>query len=308
LSTGVIFDIKRFAVHDGPGVRTTVFLKGCPLRCWSCHNPESQSRDIDLLLKHDRCDLCGDCLESCPLHAIGPNGGSVQIDRERCDRCGACVDACLRDAIELAGRSVTVEQVMEEVEKDRVYYDEGGGGVTFSGGEPLYQPRFLIDLLRECARRDIQTVVDTSGFASPTVVQTVAEWVDAFLYDLKLIDNERHLQFTGATNRPILANLRWLSNRGARVRVRFPLIPNVNDDETNVRATGAFVASLPTPYVVDILPYHRLGVEKYHRLDRAYRLADTSVPSDGQIFNAVRVLEAFGLDVTVKGEAYVVER
>lgn len=308
MSNGVIFDIKRFAVHDGPGVRTTVFLKGCPLRCWSCHNPESQSRDIDLLLKHDRCNACGECLESCPLHAIEAGNGSVQIDRERCDRCGLCADACLRDAIEFAGRSVTVEQVIEEVEKDRVYYDEGGGGVTFSGGEPLYQPRFLVDLLRECARRDIATVVDTSGFASRTVVQTVAEWVDLFLYDLKLIDNVRHLQFTGATNRPILANLRWLADRGARVRVRFPLIPDINDDETNVRATGAFVASLPVSYGVDILPYHQLGVEKYQRLDRVYRLADTAVPNDGHIFNAVKILEAFGLDVTVKGETYAVEQ
>ncbi len=307
LSTGTIFDIKRFAIHDGPGVRTTVFFKGCPLRCWTCHNPEGQRSDVDLFLRSDLCDLCGDCLSVCQANAIAPNDHTVIIDRDLCDVCGRCADACLTRALEVAGREVTVEQVLEEVERDTIYYDEGGGGVTFSGGDPLYQPRFLVDLLEECKRRDLRTAVDTSGFASRNVLQTVAEWADLFLYDVKMMDNERHRQFTGVSNRRILNNLRWLSENGATVRVRMPLIPGVNDDEANVRATGAFVASLPTLHTMDILPYHRIGADKHERLGRAYRLPETEPPSDARVASAVRILESYELDVTIRGESHALK-
>ncbi len=308
LTSGTIFDIKRFAIHDGPGVRTTVFFKGCPLGCLVCHNPEGQSRDKDVLLKSDRCTLCGDCLEICKLHAISPNSEAVQIDRAVCDLCGTCAERCLPGAIELAGRDVTVDEVLEEVERDTVYYDESGGGVTFSGGEPLFQPEFLTALLRECRRREIATVVDTSGYGPDGVLSAICDMVGLFLYDLKLMDSRRHEAFTGVANESILKNLRWLSGQGARVMIRFPLLPGVNDDEPNIGAMGKFVSSLPTAHTIDILPYHRIGIDKYTRLGRTYRLPEVAAPTEGGLAAAVSALESVGLDVTVKGEAYVTEQ
>ena len=306
--SGTIFDIKRFAIHDGPGVRTTVFFKGCPLNCWACHNPEGQQVGSDLLIRDERCSLCGDCLDVCPRDAISQNGNGIQIDRLRCDLCGACADACLRGALEIAGKSVAVNDVVRQIERDVVYYDESGGGVTFSGGEPLAQPDFLLALLTECKQRDISTVVDTSGYAPLTVVRSVVDLVDLFLYDLKLVDSHRHKDFTGVPNGPILENLTWLSEHGSRVTVRLPLIPDVNDDEENLRALASFLSSLSRPHPIDILPYHRTGVDKYARLGRSYHLSDKQPPSEARVATAAQLLEQTGLNVTVRGEPYVLEQ
>ena len=302
MSAGTIFDIKKFAIHDGPGVRTTVFLKGCPMGCWLCHNPESQAFASDLLLRHGRCDRCGDCVEACPPDAISLNEKAVHIDRSRCDLCGACVDACLLDALQIAGRTVTVAEVMDEVEKDAVFYDESGGGVTFSGGEPLAQPDFLLDLLRSCKARGFGTALDTCGHAEPEVFQKVAEQVDLFLYDLKLIDDARHLQFTGASNESIRENLRWLADRGADVLIRFPLLPGINDDDENIDAFANLLSSLPVRYPVDILPYHRMGVDKYDRLNRDHKFPQLQPPSQERISEVANRMKSYGLHVMVKGE------
>jgi len=302
LSTGTIFDIKKFAIHDGPGVRTTVFLKGCPLGCWLCHNPEGQSTEVELLLRSGRCNRCGDCVEYCPRDAISLSEEAVQIDRYRCDLCGACVDVCLPGALELAGREVSVNEVMAEIEQDVVYYDQSGGGVTFSGGEPLAQPTFLLALLRACRERGIRTALDTSGYAAPGVFRRIARHVDLFLYDLKLMSEERHREFTGVSVAPIHDNLRWLSGQSASVVVRFPLLPGINDDGDNVGATGEFLSSLAVLYPVDILPYHRMGVDKYVRLDREYRMPDLEPPSRDGLGAVVEQLRGYGLRVTVRGE------
>jgi pyruvate formate lyase activating enzyme len=304
LISGTIFDIKRFAIHDGPGVRTTAFFKGCPLSCWACHNPEGQRPGADLFVRDERCNVCGDCLDVCPAAAISEDGTAVRVDRFRCDLCGACVNACLRGALELAGRSMTVDEVMAELERDIVYYDESGGGVTFSGGEPLFQPEFLEALLHESRRREISTVVDTSGYASPVIIRSIADMVDHFLYDLKLMDDARHQEFTGVTNRSILENLNWLSEHGASLTIRLPLIPEVNDDESNLSALGRFLYSLAQLHPVDILPYHRTGADKYARLGRSYRLASQRPPDADRIAAAVQLLEHSGLRVTVRGEPY----
>jgi pyruvate formate lyase activating enzyme len=304
LISGTIFDIKRFAIHDGPGVRTTVFFKGCPLSCWAGHNPEGQRPGPDLFVRDERCNLCGDCLQACPQGAISERGTSVHIDRFRCDLCGSCADICLRDALDLAGRSVSVDEVVAEVERDVIYYDESGGGVTFSGGEPLFQPEFLVALLLESRKRDIPTAVDTSGYAPLRIVNTIVDQVDLFLYDLKVIDASRHRAFTGVPNRPILENLSWLSEHGATVLVRLPLIPDINDDEENLRALGRFLISLAQVYPVDILPYHRVGRDKYPRLGRSYRLSRQDPPREETLATAVGLLEDSGLTVTVRGEVY----
>jgi len=307
-TTGTIFDIKRFAIHDGPGVRTTVFFKGCPLTCWACHNPEGQTSGADLLVRDERCNSGGDCLTECPRDALSENGTGIQIDRYRCDLCGACADICLRGALEMAGRTVTVAEVMQEVLRDVVYYDESGGGATFSGGEPLFQPDFLLALLRECKDREITTVVDTSGQTQQHVVESVAGLVDQFLYDLKLMDSDRHRQFTGVPNEQILNNLGWLSRHECDVIVRLPLFPGINDDVDNLEALGLFLSSLGNRQPVDILPYHRTGVEKYVRLGRGYRLPDARPPGEDAVAGAVTLLQEHGVQVTVRGESYAFER
>jgi pyruvate formate lyase activating enzyme len=305
--TGTIFDIKRFAIHDGPGVRTTVFFKGCPLTCWACHNPEGQTSGVDLLVRNERCNICGDCLTVCPQDALSENGTRIQLDRYRCDLCGACADICLRGALEMAGRTVTVAEVMQDVIRDVVYYDESGGGATFSGGEPLFQPDFLLALLHECKDRDITTVVDTSGQSQQQVVESVAGLVDQFLYDVKLMDSDRHRQFTGVANQQILSNLEWLSNHRSDVVVRLPLFQGINDDADNLEALGLFLSSLASRHSVDILPYHRTGVEKYARLGRGYKLPDAQPPGEDAVAGAVTLLEKHGLHVTVRGESYALE-
>jgi len=301
MSTGTIFDIKKFAIHDGPGLRTTVFFKGCPLGCWLCHNPESQAFEPELLLRDGRCDRCGDCVDVCEPAALALDG-TVRIDRSRCDLCGACVDACLAGALEIAGREVTVDEVLAEIEKDTVYYDESGGGVTVSGGEPLSQADFLYDLLESCRARGIRTALDTCGHAPRAVFRKVAEHVDVFLYDLKLIDDVRHREFTGSSNDLIHENLRWLSEQGREVLIRFPLLPGINDDDDNIRRLGEFLMALPRRFPVDILPYHKMGVDKYARLDRVQRMPDLQPPDAETIGEVVRKLKERGLHVTVRGE------
>jgi pyruvate formate lyase activating enzyme len=286
VNTGTIFDIKKFAIHDGPGVRTTVFLKGCPLGCWLCHNPESQSFRPELMIRDGRCTRCGDCIEACAENAVSLNGNSVHIDRYRCDLCGACADVCLAEAIEVAGRDVTVAELMYELEKDVVYYDESDGGVTVSGGEP----------------RGIRTAVDTCGHVAPDLFRSIAEHVDLFLYDLKIIDDQRHREFTGVGVESIHENLRWLAERGRAVIVRYPLLPGINDDEENIRAMGGFLTSLEDRPRVDILPYHRAGVDKYDRLGREARLPEIQAPSEELVAAVARRLEGSGLQVTVRGE------
>ncbi|NIN70725.1 MAG: glycyl-radical enzyme activating protein [Gemmatimonadetes bacterium] len=303
MQTGTIFDIKKFAIHDGPGVRTTVFLKGCPLGCWLCHNPESQSFEPELMIRDGRCTRCGDCIEECAEGAVSLNGNSIRIDRCLCDLCGACADVCVAEAIEVAGRDVTVAELMEELERDVVYYDESGGGVTVSGGEPFAQPDFLLELLKSCKSRGIETAVDTCGHVAPHLFRSVAEHVDLFLYDLKVVDDERHREFTGVGVESIHENLRWLAEKNRAVIVRFPLLPGVSDDEANIHSMGEFLSSLANRPRVDILPYHRAGVDKYGRLDREPRLPDAEPPSEEEVAAVARRLSDFGLNVTVRGES-----
>jgi pyruvate formate lyase activating enzyme len=215
--------------------------------------------------------------------------------------CGACVEVCYAEAREIAGRDMTVAQVMAEVERDVAFYDESGGGVTFSGGEPLLQPDFLLGLLRACQEREIHTAVDTCGFAAWEAFDTVREQVDLFLYDLKLMDDARHQQFTGVSNELILSNLLALASRGHAITVRVPVVPGINDDDENVCQLGAFVAALDQVDRVDVLPYHHIGSEKYGRLNRVYGLPEARSPSDERMAEIVRTLEGFGLQVRIGG-------
>jgi pyruvate formate lyase activating enzyme len=301
--TGSIFHIQRFSLHDGPGIRTTVFFKGCPLRCQWCHNPESITREKQLLLREERCVSCGDCSARCPHGATRTVAGTITTDRQICLACGTCVSTCYADAREIVGTEITVEEALREIEKDRVFYEESGGGATFSGGEPLLQHEFLRALLAACRERGIQTVVDTSGYAPPDVVDAVAPLVDLFLFDIKTIDDRKHREYTGVSNRTILENLRRLAARKAPIVVRVPLVPGVNDDEESIRSIGEFVRTLDGVRGVHILPYHRSGTEKYRRLGMTYQLHGMLPPSSEDITRTVALVRTYTDSVSVGGNS-----
>ncbi len=294
--TGLVFRIERFAIHDGPGIRTTVFLKGCPLRCTWCHSPESQSARPEFMPLPDRCIACGRCVDACPQHAIpAPSAPTLG---GRCRLCGTCVDACPTGARLLVGQTMSVATLLDALERDRIFYDDSGGGVTISGGEPLQQPAFLEATVNECRARRLHVAVDTSGFGDPAVVERVRP--DLFLFDVKAIDDNLHRSMTGVSNVLILANLGRIARRGQPVVVRFPLVPGVNDDGENVRAVGRLVASLNIGRM-DVLPYHRAGTAKYERLGRAYPLPAAEPPTADRIRQVADLLAACGLRVSVGG-------
>lgn len=292
---GIVFDVRRYSIYDGPGIRTTVFFKGCPLRCGWCHNPESQSPRIEMILRENLCIRCGACLEACPENAIAQAGERIVTDRARCTSCAVCASVCYAEARQAVGREMSVAEVMAEIERDRAFYDESDGGVTFSGGEPLMQPDFLLELLQACRRREFHTALDTCGLAPWKTLDRVRPYVDLFLYDLKVIDSHKHQQVTGAPNDLILSNLRALSERGHSIVVRVPLIPGVNDDDGSLQQIGAFVASLPQIERLDLLPYHHIGADKYARLGREYPLADVRPLSDARLAEIERLFREYGL-------------
>ena len=292
----MIFDIKKYSINDGPGIRTTVFLQGCPLSCLWCHNPESRPPTAVLIYRANRCVLCGECVKVCPQKAITLNS-VVKTERSHCEVCGCCAQACYNGAREVSGRQVTVDQVLAEVERDVPFFDRSGGGVTFSGGEPLLQPKFLIDLLQACKERDLHTVVDTSGYAAWRVLDSVRGFVDLFLYDLKLMDEKRHLQFTGASNQIILRNLQRLAGLGHPIYVRIPLIPGINDDEDNLRQSGELLSSLPNISGVELMGYHDFAATKYEALGMSYPLQAVKPPALNHLEECVKMLTEFGLKV-----------
>jgi len=296
---GLVFNIMRFSLHDGPGIRTTVFLKGCCLRCWWCHNPEGQLPEPEVIYYEERCIGCGDCVRACPEGALRL-AERVIHDPGLCQRCGECVNACPTGARVLAGRWMSVPEVMTEVLKDRIFFDESGGGITVSGGEPLMQAAFVEALLSDCRARRIRTVLDTCGFADSIVIRRISEKVDLFLYDLKLMDWERHLRFTGVKYDLILRNLKMLAERGSAVIVRIPIIPGVNDDSDNMDALSGFLSSL---YLrkIDLLPYHRIGSDKYDRLHLSYRMEGVVPPTVEQMETIAVRLRHDGFSVRVGG-------
>lgn len=265
ITDGMVFNIQKFSVHDGPGIRTTVFLKGCPLRCVWCHNPESWQPEPEMTVMEARCIQCGTCRDACPEHLFYRDDLS---DFTRCYRCGQCVEACPTGARQMAGRSMTVNQVVDQVMKDRIFYDDSGGGVTISGGEPLFQPEFLADLLTALKKRGIHTAVDTSGFCPQDDLVAIARLTDLFLFDIKLMDEEKHRRMTGVSNRPIIENLQELGRIHSHIWIRIPVIPGINDDDDNIQSTACLAASIPGVRQINLLPYHPLGVSKFRRFNR----------------------------------------
>jgi pyruvate formate lyase activating enzyme len=297
-SIGRIFDIKKFSINDGPGIRTTVFLQGCPLACPWCHNPEGRSSTPVLMYRANRCAGCGECAAVCPNNAIHLNG-SVSTDRMLCTVCGDCVEACYNGAREISGRESSVADVLADVERDRPFYEQSGGGVTFSGGEPLLQPQFLGEILSGCKARGLHTVVDTSAYAPWEVLDNLRQNVDLFLIDLKLMDNARHQAAVGVSNRQIIDNLKRLTAAGHPVYVRIPLIPGINDDAENLRQSGEFLATLPAVTGVELMGYHEIGLAKYDALGLPYPLRGTRPPSAEQMQQAAAIVNEYELTVKV---------
>jgi len=298
---GCVFDIKKYAIHDGPGIRTTVFFKGCPLRCRWCHNPESWKTGPELGFREGRCVRCGRCETVCQSRAITFPNGYPATDAEKCVLCGACTTECLTGAREIIGQQMTVTGVMAEIRKDVIFYDESGGGATFSGGEPLMQPDFLLALLNQCRAEDIHTAVDTTCHAQGNLMRRVAEATDLLLCDIKHMDSDKHQRYTGMPNELILDNLRAIAKAGKRMTVRIPIIPGFNDDEANIENTARFVQSLRTVSRIDILPYNRGGLEKSVRLTDKCDLMEGESPSDKRMTDIAHTLRGHGLEVAIGG-------
>ncbi len=296
MQTGVVFNIQGFSIHDGPGIRTTVFLKGCPLRCSWCANPESINHKPELAVSRSRCNNCGKCLEICPEGAIAFSSDKViEIDRGRCTACGRCVEVCYPEALNIYGKERTVEDVFEKVQRDRIFYQGSGGGVTVSGGEPLAQPEFVTALFEACHQAGIQTCLDTCGYASPEVLKKVLALTDHVLYDIKHMDSKVYRRFTGKPNDLILANAKAVAMSGVSVLFRMPLIPTVNDSLQNIRVAAHFLKTLRDDITIEVLPYHRMGMGKYKALDKSYPAEGIKPSESGHIEWVRKTFEELGV-------------
>lgn len=298
----LLFDIKPYSINDGPGIRITVFLKGCPLNCLWCHNPESISPHTQKMYSKSKCIGCSTCVENCPQDALKLTPDGIVTDVDTCNLCGICADVCPTKAMEMSGRPATVEEVMKVVRRETVMMDQSEGGITISGGEPLMQPDFLIELLDACGREGIHRAVDTSGFAKTEILLEVAKRTDLFLYDLKMMDPDKHKKYTGVGNEKILSNLKLLAESGAAINIRIPFIQGVNTDEQNIRDTAAFIAALAgPPKPVNLLAYHNIAINKHNKLGQEYDQTGLSEPGGEEISWAIAIFAEFGLQASVGG-------
>lgn len=295
----LIYDIKKYAIHDGPGIRTTVFLKGCPLSCRWCHNPEGISPQKQVVYHYNRCLGCLECIATCKQGALNHTAVGIDIDPALCITCGDCVKNCPSNALEMVGCRKSVADIIALVKKDLLFYDSSGGGVTFSGGEPLLQWPVLLHLLDECQKLDIHTAVDTSGYAKWDVLDKIAARTDLFLYDVKVMDDPKHRLYTGVSNKPILANLERLSRINKPVIIRVPLISGVNADQENIEKVGGFLSKLKNIQQIDILPYHDFHLSKYQKFNLPLHGKKLRTPSANEIAEAVAMLGRWGLNVNV---------
>jgi pyruvate formate lyase activating enzyme len=301
LTAGIVFNIQRFSVNDGPGIRTLVFFKGCPLHCIWCSNPESQKLSLEISYIKKICISCQRCLNTCPNHAVTMINDSLVTNLKLCKVCGKCAEVCPVNSRKIEGKRNTVDELYEIVAKDIVFFRTSGGGVTISGGEPYSQFEFLLAFLKKCKDAGISTAVETCGFVEWEKINSSLRYLDHILYDIKLINEEVHKDFTGVSNILILENLRKLVEMGADVIVRFPLIPGINDDVSNLNSTANYLKEIGYIGEIHLLPYHRLGKNKYEHLGKQYNLEKIKPPGKRIISRAKKLFEKEGFNVKLFG-------
>jgi pyruvate formate lyase activating enzyme len=297
----MVIDITRMTVHNGPGIRTLILFKGCPLRCIWCSTPESQKESAELAFFPEKCILCGDCIPVCPENAITTGNTSVFVNRDLCNNCGKCASVCYTEALRLLGREYTVEELLDVAKRDTVAYKHSGGGVTISGGEPFQGLDFLLELLQALKKNEISVGVDTCGFTSRENIEAVLPYIDFFLWDVKHMDDRTHLELTGVSNRLILDNLSFVSDRGTPVYLRIPIIPGYNDSEENLLALCDFAEDLTSLIEIDLLPLHHLGKARYLALGREYLFEGIPLVGDETLNEMKHLVESSGLKCNIIG-------
>ncbi len=302
MSESLIFDIKRYAINDGPGIRVVVFFKGCNLHCAWCHNPESISARIEKMYAPAKCIKCGSCVDACPENAITLTPDGIITDPDLCKMCGKCAEVCPTKAIEMSGKVMSVSEIMEIIEKERIFFDQSGGGVTFSGGEPLVHTKMLIELLDECGKRGIHRAVDTAGNVSTETILDVAKRTDLFLYDLKMMDSDLHRKWINSGNEKILHNLKAIAEAGAHIIIRIPLIGGVNDTDENIEHTAKFISELAgEKKEVHLLPYHNIAQNKYMKLGKADDFEILNEPDKKTLTRAIAMFGEYGIKASIGG-------
>lgn len=300
----LVFDIKRYAINDGPGIRITIFMKGCPLSCVWCHNPEGISPRKEKLYTKKKCIGCRTCVDACPQKALTPTTEGIVTEKELCTLCGTCAEVCPALAMEISGREYSTEQLMKEIEKETLFMDCSEGGVTFCGGEPLMHPDKLLELLRLCGEQGIHRVVDTTLYARPEIVREVMNHSELFLVDLKLMDSEKHRQLCGVPNERILSNLKLVAQAGHEFHIRIPLIEGANADEENITRSASFLASLPWQRrTVNLLLYHDIGKGKHEKMGTVYNPNQYafSTPSEETVQHCRDIFAKYGIATEIGG-------
>ncbi len=302
MSKSLIFDIKRYAINDGPGIRVVVFFKGCNLHCLWCHNPESISAEIEKMYARAKCIKCGSCVDACPENAITLTPDGIISDPDLCKMCGKCAEVCPTKAIEMSGKEMSVSEIMDIIEKERVFFDQSGGGVTFSGGEPLVHIKMLVELLDECGKRGFHRTVDTAGNVSTENILNVAKKTDLFLYDLKMMDSLLHKKWINSGNEKILQNLKAIAEAGVHIIIRIPLIGGVNDTNENIEHTAKFISELAgDKKEVHLLPYHNIARNKYLKLGKADDFETLYEPDKKTFARAISIFGEYGIRASVGG-------
>ncbi|MDC7228470.1 MAG: glycyl-radical enzyme activating protein [Spirochaetales bacterium] len=292
--TALINDIQHFSLHDGPGIRTTVFFKGCPLNCRWCHNPEAISGRRELMFYSQFCTLCGRCVEVCPQECFSIRNNKLNLNRENCDNCGKCIPTCSADALELKGTAMSTDEILSECLVDHNYYKEEGG-VTLSGGEPLIQGEFIFELMKGLKTKNINIVLDTCGFVPYERIERSLQWTDLYYYDLKCISRETHLEWTGVDNTLILDNLSKLLNTDADITARIPVIPGFNADDNEIKLIAEFLLPYKEKITAHLLPYHNLGSNKYSSLGLPYKMGDAESPPKKEMEKYAMILNNTGI-------------
>lgn len=302
MNTGLIFDIKKFAINDGPGIRLTVFFKGCNLQCKWCHNPESMSPKVQKMYNAKKCIGTLSCIEICPNEALKMTSEGIVTDYNVCNLCGKCAEVCPTKAFEMLGSAIPISELMKKIDNEAIFFDQSGGGVTFSGGEPLMHSDYLLAALKECGKRMYHRVVDTTAFSKLETVLEVAKHTELFLIDLKVMNSEKHKEFTGVGNEKILSNIVELAKTNCEIIFRIPLIKGVNTSKENIMRTALFINSLKgNRSVVNLLPYHNISENKHLKLGNSTNFMTFEVPTSIEIKEIISIFKKQGINATIGG-------